>query len=294
MLPHGLMAGSFVKIYQTILDSSIWLEPDHVRLTWLTMLAMADQDGVVTASVGGLAHRARVSKEQCAAALEVLSAPDADSKDPANEGRRIGKVDDGWFIFNHEKYRSHRTGKQIAGAKRVQAWRERQKEGVTGNEGNTGKLSVRTESEAESDQKQSQKQITPSNEAPAAGTANTNQELPCPPNLLAIARSGGVIDELARAFGREREWVESIAYEFVECWTKGKLAGQPRKLWMSKLKAWVSDKHRKDEGPAPGAIAHHRNGGVIDDPMPRPQLSPKDQARLDKRLARIKAEGVVQ
>lgn len=122
----------FVKLYQSILDSSIWLEPDHVRITWLTMLAMADQFGQVTASVRGLAHRARVTDDACRAALEVLMAPDQDSKDPAFDGRRIEKAPDGWLVLNHEKYREMRTKKQIDTARRVQKHRDNKR--VTGND----------------------------------------------------------------------------------------------------------------------------------------------------------------
>ena len=32
---------SFVKLYGSIIHSSIWSEPDHVRIVWLTMLAMS-------------------------------------------------------------------------------------------------------------------------------------------------------------------------------------------------------------------------------------------------------------
>lgn len=132
--------GGFVKIYQTILDSSIWLEDQAVRIVWLTMLAMADSEGFVCASVGGLAHRARVERDDCDRALEVLSSPDPDSKDPSNEGRRIEKVDGGWFVLNHGKYREMRSQKQIATAKRVAKHRAARKSAqpngtpVTGNE----------------------------------------------------------------------------------------------------------------------------------------------------------------
>jgi len=44
----------FTKLFSSIVTSSIWRESDHVRLLWVTMLAMADKNGEIWASVGGL------------------------------------------------------------------------------------------------------------------------------------------------------------------------------------------------------------------------------------------------
>lgn len=88
------------------------------------MLALADKNGFVGASVGGLAHTARVRQAKCAAALAVLEAPDEDSRTPDHDGRRIEKADGGWRILNHQKYRELRTDEQIAWAERKRRWRE--------------------------------------------------------------------------------------------------------------------------------------------------------------------------
>lgn len=109
---------SFTKLHATILDSSVWLEPAHVRIVWITMLAMADQHGVVHASVGGLAHRARVSKEECEEALAVFLGPDPDSRDETS-GERIEKVAGGWLVLNHANYRDRQTKQQALTAERV-------------------------------------------------------------------------------------------------------------------------------------------------------------------------------
>lgn len=101
--------GGFTKLFSTITDSSIWSEPNHVRLTWITMLAMADANGTVEASIPGLAHRARVSIEECADAVNRLSAPDPYSRTKDYEGRRISEIDGGWVLLNHAKYRAARS-----------------------------------------------------------------------------------------------------------------------------------------------------------------------------------------
>jgi len=103
---------SFVKLYGSIIHSSIWNEPDNVRLVWVTMLAMSTYDGIVEASVGGIAHAARVSKEACEDALRRLQSPDPDSRD-GSTGERIRRIEGGWEIINHSRYRDMRTPRQV-------------------------------------------------------------------------------------------------------------------------------------------------------------------------------------
>ena len=103
---------SFVKLYGSIIHSSIWSEPDHVRIVWLTMLAMSTYQGVVEASVGGIAHAARVSMDHAKEALARLQGPDPDSRD-GTTGERIRKVAGGWEIINHNRYRDMRSPRQV-------------------------------------------------------------------------------------------------------------------------------------------------------------------------------------
>jgi hypothetical protein len=100
------MAEGYVKILSSILDSSIWAEPDDVVRVWLTLLAMADRDGYVGASVSGIAARTRtVSKQRVAECLELFQSPDDDSRTDDFDGRRIQKVDRGWLILNYKRIR---------------------------------------------------------------------------------------------------------------------------------------------------------------------------------------------
>src|SRR5689334_177767 len=87
------MADNYVKVFGSILDSSVWREDSDTKVVWITLLAMADQHGEVQASVPGLAHRAGVSVEACENALELFMAPDKYSSTPDNEGRRIARID---------------------------------------------------------------------------------------------------------------------------------------------------------------------------------------------------------
>lgn len=95
----------YTKLFGSILASTIWRADDKTRLVWITLLAMADRHGVAEGSVPGVADFARVSVEDCERALAVLQAPDKHSRSEDHEGRRILKVDGGWLILNHAKYR---------------------------------------------------------------------------------------------------------------------------------------------------------------------------------------------
>jgi len=92
------------NLHSNIIHSTVWRESDHVRIVWITMLAMCDKYGYVEASLPGLADASRVTIEQCRDALNQLSLPDEHSRNPDNEGRRIKQVRGGWKIINHLHY----------------------------------------------------------------------------------------------------------------------------------------------------------------------------------------------
>ena len=170
---------TFVKLYDTILRSSIWLESQPTRLVWIAMLAMADEAGVVEASVGGLAHTANVPLDDCREALRVLLSPDPDSRD-GTTGERIEKVDGGWLVLNHAVYRDKRTRRQIQTAERTRRWRERTR--VTGDDVTLGDVTshpVRTDAEAYTD---TEKKKTPPN-PPAKRRGKRVEDLPIPDPL---------------------------------------------------------------------------------------------------------------
>ncbi len=98
------MAG-YTKLFSSIVHSTIWREPNHVRIVWVTMLALSDARGEVMASAPGLADIARVSIEECRQALEVFQSPDPDSGNPDHEGRRVERIQGGWRLINHRHYR---------------------------------------------------------------------------------------------------------------------------------------------------------------------------------------------
>lgn len=112
------MSMTFTKLFSSITESTVWCEPDRVRIVWIAMLAMADSKGRVWASVPGLANRARVPLEDAQDAINRFLAPDPYSRTPDYEGRRIEPIDGGWRLLNHEKYRSIRDSEAAKESKR--------------------------------------------------------------------------------------------------------------------------------------------------------------------------------
>lgn len=108
----------YVKLFSSILDSSVWSEPAPTRIVWITLLCMADEEGFAKGAFSGLARRAGVTAEECRQALATLSGPDLESQDQDFGGRRVEVVEGGWLILNYVKYRELRTRKQVQDAAR--------------------------------------------------------------------------------------------------------------------------------------------------------------------------------
>lgn len=99
------MEPGFTKIFESLLDSTVWETDKETRLVWIAMLLMKNRLHVVEASVPGLARRARVTLPECERALEQLKAPDRYSRTRDYDGRRIEEVAGGWKVLNGEAYK---------------------------------------------------------------------------------------------------------------------------------------------------------------------------------------------
>lgn len=123
----------YVKLYQDILTSTVWMQPDHVLRVWLTMLLLANSEGYVRISIPGLAKEAGVDVLKARDALATLEAPDEDSQSKENEGRRVIRLDEAepvWFIVNYVKYRTLKNAEAKKGYMReyMRAYRARRKQ----------------------------------------------------------------------------------------------------------------------------------------------------------------------
>lgn len=118
---------SYTKLDGGLIHSTVWREPAGTRLTWITMLAMKDRHGEVHASVPGLADAARVTLDECEAALRCFLSPDPYSRTKDHDGRRIEQIPGGWVVLNHELYREKGSDdeKRAQEAARSKRYRER-------------------------------------------------------------------------------------------------------------------------------------------------------------------------
>jgi hypothetical protein len=123
----------FTKLWQSILDSTIWLAPDQTRIVWITILAMSDRWGRVESSIPGLANRAHVTLEATQAALEALQQPDPFSRTQAYGGRRITPIAGGWVILNYAEYRKMQDDEDRRDQMREAKARQREREKSSGN-----------------------------------------------------------------------------------------------------------------------------------------------------------------
>lgn len=120
------MSDPFVKIYRSILKSSLWvLGSKELRLLFVAMLAEADPDGVIRSSLPGLADLAKITIPETVTALEELMSPDPHDSSGVEGGVRVVKVPGGWQIVNAKRYRERRSAKQIANAEAAKRYREK-------------------------------------------------------------------------------------------------------------------------------------------------------------------------
>ena len=123
----------YTKLFSQIVSSTIWAESDRTRLVWVTMLALCDKNGEVQASIPGLARLAGVPLADCEVAINKFLGPDPYSRTPDDEGRRIEKIDGGWALLNHAKYRNMASKEESksSNSERQKRYRERSKRNAT-------------------------------------------------------------------------------------------------------------------------------------------------------------------
>lgn len=117
---------AYTKLFNSIITSTIWMEDDRTRIVWITMLACADKNGEVQASIPGLARIAGVPIEDCRAAITRFLSHDLDSRTKDDEGRRVEEIRGGWSLLNFRKYRemASKEESQANAAERKARYRE--------------------------------------------------------------------------------------------------------------------------------------------------------------------------
>ena len=98
----------YTKVFNSILTSTIWQEDSDTKVVWVTLLALADANGVADATIPGLANLAGVPLAKTIEAIKKFLAPDPYSRTKTDGGRRIMEVEGGWLLLNHSSYRQKR------------------------------------------------------------------------------------------------------------------------------------------------------------------------------------------
>lgn len=113
----------FTLLWEKILDSSLWEEAYHVRIVWIAILAMKNNEGKVLCTTKALSRRANVTLEECQEAIKKFLSPDADParRNDGFQGRRLEVLPDGWMVINHEKY-------QFSSEAKREYWRQKKAE----------------------------------------------------------------------------------------------------------------------------------------------------------------------
>ena len=97
----------FTSIYQGTLRGN-----SHGLLVFTNLLAHCDPTGYADIHPKAIAEEVGLTVDEVQAALSVLEAPDADSRSPEENGRRIIRADGhrawGWRVVNYGKYRAIR------------------------------------------------------------------------------------------------------------------------------------------------------------------------------------------
>lgn len=134
---------SFAPLMSEITDSSVWEEPYHVRILWLTMLARKQSDHVVYSDTYKLRKWSNLNTvDEVEDALRILSSPDSRRPGQEYDGRRIEKVEDGWKVLNGQKYED--IMRKIAERSRKARWaREHRAKGGGNAKPEAGQESVR-------------------------------------------------------------------------------------------------------------------------------------------------------
>jgi hypothetical protein len=124
---------TFTPLFSGIVESSIWDEPYHVRVLWVTMLAIKDFDHVVRRNDYQLHKRANISLEECQDALRILSSPDERRQGQPFDGRRVEKVEDGWMVLNGQLYEDQMRdiSRRFYKARKAREYRRTKKGGGT-------------------------------------------------------------------------------------------------------------------------------------------------------------------
>lgn len=101
------MIMGFTKLDEKILQSSVMAEPSTTFKVWIALLASCREDGISPVSSIYLASVCHLPASAIDKAIMTLESPDLRSRSTNDDGRRIRRVDGGYYVINYLKYRDY-------------------------------------------------------------------------------------------------------------------------------------------------------------------------------------------
>jgi len=98
----------FTKLDSGIIDSSIWEESSDVLKLFITFWAKSNSEGIVSSTYNSLLRTSNLHPESFKQSLDILLAPDPESRSQEHEGRRIIRLEESkWLIVTYKKRREY-------------------------------------------------------------------------------------------------------------------------------------------------------------------------------------------
>lgn len=140
------MRDTYIPLFASTLMSSLWSMSGDCLKVFFTLALQADPEGMVVASVDGVARVCALPVQQVIEHIERLAAPDPYSKDrtrsPTADGRRIEQVPNGYRVLNLEWYREE-ARRQAELSRKRRWWQDK------GSAARRGARPTETETETE-------------------------------------------------------------------------------------------------------------------------------------------------
>lgn len=99
----------FTKLDDGLVFSSLMREDDATFRVFILLLSLTRADGIAPISSDFLQTMLKKGSEEIDRCLQRLESPDPSSRTDAEEGRRIRRVDGGFYVINYQKYRAKST-----------------------------------------------------------------------------------------------------------------------------------------------------------------------------------------
>lgn len=97
---------AFTKLDDGLVFSSLMREDDATFRVFIILLSRTGPDGIAPVSSDFLQTITKKGEQEIEQCLKRLESPDPSSRSTEDDGRRIRRVDGGFFMINYKKYRS--------------------------------------------------------------------------------------------------------------------------------------------------------------------------------------------